>query len=190
MKSPQLIDKTLSKEEYDKLLKNMSNPKSFEYDPGFSRYTIGHDNSPILKDLLNGLTEKARNIFDSQTLMPTYAIFAHYEGQDPEPSLYKHKDTNACTYTIDMCVYQNEYWGLWVDGTEYCLYPNQSLAYYGNDQEHWREKFPNPETNCVAMIFFHFAEPDHWYFKKGPSYIDVIWKRITEEEWNLKNARG
>jgi hypothetical protein len=98
-------------------------------------------------------------------------LFAHYEGQNPSPSLYKHKDDNACTYTLDMCVYQNEPWDLWVEDKNYCLYPNQALAYYGNDQMHWREEFPNPENNHVAMVFFHFAEPDHWWFKEGPQYL-------------------
>jgi hypothetical protein len=37
------------------------------------------------------------------------------------------------------------------------------------------------------MIFFHFAEPDHWYFKKGPSYLKVIRKEITEEQWAIQN---
>jgi hypothetical protein len=59
--------------------------------------------------------------------------------------------------------------------------PNQALAYYGNDQLHWREKFPNPEKNHVAMIFFHFAEPDHWYFTKGPDYLRVIRGEVLEE---------
>jgi hypothetical protein len=70
-----------------------------------------------------------------------------------------------------MCVYQVEPWDLFVDDKPYTLYPNQALGYYGNDQLHWREKFPNPENNHVAMIFFHFAEPDHWYFTKGPEYL-------------------
>jgi hypothetical protein len=64
--------------------------------------------------------------------------------------------------------------------------PNEAAAYYGNDQEHWREEFPMKDTNHVAMIFFHFAEPDHWWFTKGPSYLDVIRKSITEEEWQAR----
>jgi hypothetical protein len=59
------------------------------------------------------------------------------------------------------------------------------LAYYGNDQLHWREEFPNPETNHVAMIFFHFAEPDHWWFTKGVEYLQVVRGQITEEQWGL-----
>jgi hypothetical protein len=87
-----------------------------------------------------------------------------------------------------MCVYQTEPWDLWVENKKYTLYPNQALAYYGNDQLHWREKFPNPGLQHVAMTFFHFAEPDHWYFTKGPNYLQVIRKEITEDQWedNIK----
>ena len=183
MKDPIIINNILSDEDYKTVIESVLNPKSFEYQEGFSRYIASDYYLSILKEISNKLIPIAKDIFDSKTLMPTYSLFAHYEGQDPEPSLYKHKDNNACTYTIDMCVYQNEPWDLWVENKNYCLYPNQALAYYGNDQFHWREQFPNPKTNHVAMIFFHFAEPDHWYFTKGPSYLSVIRGDITEEEW-------
>lgn len=183
MKDPVVINNFLNEEDYQILLDNLKNPKQFSYDPGFSRYCIADNQLHILKELSNKLIPIARNIFNSKALMPTYTLFAHYEGQDPEPSLYKHKDNNACTYTLDMCVYQVEPWDLYVDNKPYTLYPNQALAYYGNDQLHWREKFPNPQNNHVAMIFFHFAEPDHWYFTKGPDYIKVITGEIKESEW-------
>jgi hypothetical protein len=171
MNDPLVVNDLLSTEDYKKLLTYLDKPKSFGFDPGFSRYSIGDGELPILAELADKLIETARKTFDSKTLLPTYTLFAHYEGQNPSPSLYKHKDDNACTYTLDMCVYQNEPWDLWVEDKNYCLYPNQALAYYGNDQMHWREEFPNPETNYVAMIFFHFAEPDHWWFKEGPEYL-------------------
>jgi hypothetical protein len=187
MIEPILVDSLLSDEDYSRLLQSLDSPKSFGFDPGFSRYCIGDGGLPILGELADKLTETAREIFNSETLLPTYTLFAHYEGQDPEPSLYKHKDDNACTYTLDMCVYQNEPWDLFVEDKAYTLYKNQALAYYGNDQMHWREKFPNPETNHVAMIFFHFAEPDHWWFTKGVEYLQVVRGQITEEQWKLQN---
>lgn len=171
MKDPLVVNHLLSAKDYARLLTYLDKPKNFGFDPGFSRYTVGDVGLPVLSELADKLTETAREVFDSKTLLPTYTLFAHYEGQNPSPSLYKHKDDNACTYTLDMCVYQNEPWDLWVENKNYCLYPNQALAYYGNDQMHWREEFPNPETNHVAMIFFHFAEPDHWWFKEGPQYL-------------------
>lgn len=183
MKNPIVLNNLLSSYDYEKLIQSLENPKRFGFDPGFGRYCIGDGGLPILAGLANKLTDTARKVFKSETLMHTYTLFAHYEGQDPIPSLYKHKDDNACTYTLDMCVYQNEPWDLFVEDKPYTLYPNQALAYYGNDQMHWREEFPNPESNHVAMIFFHFAEPDHWWFTKGPSYLGVIRGQITEEQW-------
>jgi hypothetical protein len=187
VKEPVIVDNVLGPEDFEKLCESVSNPKSFEYQGGFSRYIVADNSLPILKELAEKLIPKAKELFDSKNLLPTYILFAHYEGQDPEPSLYKHKDDNACTYTLDMCLYQNSPWDLWVDDKPYTLYPNQALAYYGNEQLHWREKFPNPETNNVAMVFFHFAEPDHWYFNKGPSYLSVIQGQITEEEWLVRH---
>lgn len=188
MKEPLLINNVLSKEDYEVLTNAVANPKSFEYQKGFSRYVVADNNLPILKKLAEKLIPVAREAFESKTLLPTYTLFAHYEGQDPAPSLYKHKDDNACTYTLDMCIYQTEPWDLWVDDKNYTLYPNQALAYYGNDQMHWREEFPNPESNYVAMVFFHFAEPDHWYFTKGPEYLQVIRGQITEEQWESSHV--
>ena len=183
MKNPLLISDVLNTEDYENLINSVSNPKSFEYQEGFSRYVVADNTLPLLAELANKLIPTARKVFESNTLLPTYTLFAHYEGQDPIPSLYKHKDDNACTYTLDMCVYQAEPWDLWVDNKNYTLYPNQALGYYGNDQLHWREDFPNPQNNYVAMVFFHFAEPEHWYFTKGPNYLQVIRKQLTEKEW-------
>jgi hypothetical protein len=187
MKEPALVNNILDAEDFVHLISAVSGAKSFEYQEGFSRYVVADNKLPMLKNLAEKLIPKAREAFDSKTLLHTYTLFAHYEGQDPAPSLYKHKDDNACTYTLDMCVYQNEPWDLWVEDKSYTLYPNQALAYYGNNQMHWREKFPNPETNHVAMIFFHFAEPDHWYFTKGPEYLQVVRGQITEEQWQARH---
>jgi len=115
MKEPLLINSLLNAEDYTRLLESLDNPKSFGFDPGFSRYCIGDGGLPILAELANKLTETAREVFNSEALMPTYTLFAHYEGNSPSPSLYKHKDDNACTYTIDMCVYQKEPWDLFVE---------------------------------------------------------------------------
>lgn len=190
MKEPKLINKLLSDDDYSRLINSLDNPKGFGFDPGFSRYCVGDGGLPILGELANKLIDTAREAFESKELLPTYTLFAHYEGQNPEPSLYKHRDDNACTYTLDMCVYQIEPWDLFVEDKAYTLYENQALAYYGNDQWHWRNDFPNPKTNHVAMIFFHFAEPDHWWFTKGPDYLQVIRGQITEDQWKEKHGRN
>lgn len=134
------------------------------YSDEFGRF---YENNSVFKGLssyMDHLVPIAREIFKSETLLPSYSIFAHYQGK--EAKLQKHKDNNACTYTIDLCLYQEVPWGLWVEGHEYMLEPNEALCFYGEDQEHWREQFPDPENNKVGQIFFHFVEPDHWFFNE------------------------
>jgi hypothetical protein len=185
MNDPLILNDVLDEEDYSQLLLTLANPKQFEYQEWASRYIIGDNNVKFLGELAWKLIPKAREAFNSDNLLPTYTMFAHYEKLgDVAPSLYKHKDDNACTYTLDMCIYQVEPWDLWVEDKNYTLYPNQALAYYGNDQLHWREEFPNPDSNHVAMIFFHYAEPDHWWFVKGPQYLEVIRGNMTEEEFD------
>jgi hypothetical protein len=177
---PVVIDKVFEDDIFIPFQKFLFDTKKEEhmYDSVFGRYAF--INSEIEKHA-EMLLPVARSLFKSQTLLPTYGLFAHYKG--PSANLFKHKDKNACTYTIDMCVYQDEPWDLYVEDKAYTLEPNQALAYYGEDQEHWREKFPNPDTQNVAMIFFHYVEPDHWYFTKGPEYYQVKFGIMTEEQY-------
>ena len=67
---------------------------------------------------------------------------------------------------MDICLYAKTSWGLFVDGREYMLDPGNALAFYGEDQEHWREQFPDPDTNEVGMLMLHYVEPDHWFYTK------------------------
>lgn len=187
IKDPMFIDQVFSKDDYNTLHKNLFELEKRKewYDEGFGRY---HYSSQLISDYAEKLVPMARELFESPSLVTSYSLFSHYEGQNA--NLFKHKDDNACTYTIDMCVYQNQPWDLWVNNKSYTLEPNQALAYYGNEQEHWREKFPNPESQHVAMVFFHFVEPDHWWVTKGPRYIDVIRKNITEEDFLNEHANS
>lgn len=188
VKSPQKINDIFNDIEYKKFksLFPIEKVKNSSFDEGFSRYCIGDNELPDLMKAAESLVPMARQIFESETLLPTYSLFAHYEGSNA--NLFKHVDANACTYIIDMCVYQNYAWDLWVENKPYTLYPNEALAYYGNDQMHWREEFPMKDKNFVAMVFFHFAEPDHWWFTKGRSYVEVIRGKITEEQWSVSNG--
>jgi len=188
VKDPILLDQVFNENDFSRLKTLFQDPKSFEFQDGFSRWVIADNTMPMLQNYAYSLIPMARKLFESNDLLPTYTLFSHYEG--PEARLHKHKDDNACTYTIDMCVYQKKSWDLYVEEKPYTLMPNQALAYYGNDQEHWREEFPEPHDNHVAMIFFHFAEPDHWFFTKGPSYLSVIRKELTEDQWYKINKNS
>jgi hypothetical protein len=187
IKDPKVIDNVLNLERINNFANTLkSSYKTFSYDSGFGRYCVGDGYSKEFRDIFEDTVDIARKAFNSSTLLPTYALFAHYEGN---ASLYKHKDDNACTYTLDMCIYQSDPWDLYVEDKPYTLYPNQALAYYGNEQMHWREAFPNPENQHVAMVFFHYAEPDHWYFTKGPGYIEVIRGNLTDDQWDSRQVK-
>lgn len=174
-KVPQVIDNLFSDEDYNNLYNHLFGiDKSSEWIKSEKEYLIHEEDwgrqvfrDDHLQEYGEKLVPLARKIFNSETLLMSYSLFCHYEGENPQ--LPKHKDTNACTYTIDMCLYQTEPWDLYVDGTPYTLHPNQGLAFWGEEQEHWREKYPNPAEQKVGMIFFHFVEPDHWFFTEQTS---------------------
>ena len=133
IKAPLIIKDLFSDEDYKSLYDYLYNYNKTDsvYDKTFGRYSF-HD--PVLDEYSKKLIPIARDIFDSKTLLPSYSLFAHYEGV--EANLFKHVDDNACTYTLDMCVYQNEPWDLWVENNSYLLNKNEALAYYGNDLKH------------------------------------------------------
>lgn len=183
IKEPAIIKNFLSNEEYESLYNYLFYKEKDEntYDKYFGRYAFS---DPIIDKLAQKITPFAQEYFEDKDLLPSYSLFAHYQG---DASLYRHVDDNACTYTLDMCVYQNQSWELGIEHNgvdkKYTLMPNEALAYYGNDQEHWRDAFPNKENQYVAMIFFHFVKSNHWYFTKGSSYLSVIRGEITEKQW-------
>lgn len=163
LQEPQIFKNLLSTTEHQDLIRHLQPFASqYDYDPEFNRFSIDSDHSPILKSYAEKLLPVARDFFKSETLLHTYSLFVQYQG--PNAQLPPHKDKNACTYTLDYCLYQTVPWKLWVENKSYQLEPNDALAYYGENQLHWRENFSGSERDHVAMVFFHFAEPDHWFF--------------------------
>jgi hypothetical protein len=176
---PKIIDGVFSKEDFDPLYEHLFGlNREFDWDdeesdsflfadPELGRHLYA---DKMIEEYGQKLVPLAREIFNSKTLLLSYSLFSHYEGH--QANLHKHKDTNACTYTIDLCLYQTEPWDLYVEGKPYTLYPNQGLAFLGEEQEHWREEYPNPDTQKVGMVFFHFVEPEHWFFQENPDKLE------------------
>lgn len=167
---PKKIDNLFNDERFERVKDALiSQAENYKWDSTFGRKTIMHWEQPLLQIYNNFLISTAREIFNNNTMIPTYSQYIEYSGKTA--NLFHHVDNNACTYTIDVLIHQKTPWALWVAGEEFFLEENQGVAYMGNDQEHWREDFPDPENNVVGMALFHFAEPDHWYFTEGPEHV-------------------
>lgn len=137
------------------------------YDKSFGRHQWA--NTEELKKFHILLEDFAREYFKEPDIKASWCLLSIYEG--PDAKLWKHKDDNACTYHINFCVFQKTPWEIWIEGEPYLLQENDALITYGNDLEHWREDFPNPENNMVCNAFFFYCKPDHWYFTEGPNYL-------------------
>jgi hypothetical protein len=164
-KSPLLIKNILEEEQF-KILQNhvKTIDKSLtNFYGGYSRYEWS--NTQELKSIHEALLPFARDKFNSQTLMPSFNFASWYFG---DASLEHHTDINACTYSIDLAVYAEMPWDLYVEGVPYSLDENDALLYYGESQEHWREPLVNPDNKVVCNVFFFYVEPDHWFVTEPP----------------------
>lgn len=159
MKTPTIFKNLLSEEDFEflRLYVLELNKNELGFSSDFNRYEFG--NTEIMNSIHEKLLPVAQTFFESRTLVKSFNFGSWYFGN---ASLEKHKDVAACTYSIDLCVYQKEPWDLYVEGTPYRLEENSALFYYGEEQKHWREDFPNPDSNIVCNVFFFYVEPDHW----------------------------
>lgn len=177
IKDPIIVKDLFTSSFWDEIINVVAEfkPYDFGYDRGFGRFILKNEaGNYLLNKMLYESLPKAREIFESNTLLPTYGLFSRYQGY--RSNLHRHKDTNACTYTLDVCISSKTNWPLIVEDKEYSLAPNEALCFYGEDQLHWRNVFPDRETNIVEMSFLHYAEPDHWFFTKGYDFYNEMLK--------------
>lgn len=166
-------------------LRNNNRPL-FIYDEGFGRLTYHTQNSGpdcMLRESLEKLVPLAKELFLDDTIEASYAIFSTYRGY--KARLFEHVDDNACTYTIDVSIDHKDAWPLFVEGKEFTVDPNDAIIYYGEDQYHWRPDFPNPKTNEVSVIFYHFVPGNHWSKTIGQAHHSVIRKKEQEYRESL-----
>ena len=129
------------------------------------------------------LVGRARDIFESESLIHTYSFYVKYIGQNANMKF--HVDDNACTYTIDYCFRQKFPWPIYVNGQQFNLFTNQALFFKGEEQWHGRYRpDDNKVHNEVEMMFFHYAEPDHWWFEKNE-----FMREEKREKQKLKRQR-
>jgi hypothetical protein len=160
VKEPWIIKNFFPEKKYKKIISDINNIKrdSWQFEEMHNRYIYLSEYFSRLSLLeLN----RARREFESDTLLYTYSLLSLYNQK--KSKLDRHKDTNACTYTFDICLYSKNPWPIEVEGKEYILRENEALCFYGEDQYHSRPEF-DPE-NKVLMLFMHWAEPSHIFFK-------------------------
>jgi hypothetical protein len=173
------IEKSVFDEKYfiflQEYFKNNESNKNKKFDYYGSQRTDSYEDD-ILEEALNKLLPKAKKIFNNEKIVPTYAIFAEYSGE--QAMLDHHKDVGPCTYTIDLGLYHNTPWPLNIEGKEYTFLENEAVVFYANDQEHWKPPFPDPEGNRVGIILFHYVDTNHWWRNHNESTQKLLRRRF------------
>jgi hypothetical protein len=159
-KPPIVIKNYFSEDRLSKIINsiNSMDKSHWVYEDDYKRYRNGH---PYVDKLTMFELDRAREIFDNDKLLPTYSLFCLYNQNDS--FLGEHKDNNACTYTLDICLYAKKPWDLYIEGVPYTSESNSAICFYGEDHLNWRDKIE--EDNSVLMMFLHFADRDHWWFQ-------------------------
>ena len=167
VKTPWVINNFFSDQEHKEIVAtvnsmpidfvNRDNNKYWYYDEECNRWL---HSSQWLNKIMYSQLDKARELFNDPTLLPTYALMSLYN--DDSSSLDFHTDDNACQYTFDICLYSKDPWPLTIEGVDYTPKNNEAIAFFGEDQNHGRPKIsPN---NKVLMLFLHYANKNHWFF--------------------------
>lgn len=166
---PIILNNLFSPEDHQKLKSLIENEKAEKnWNDKWSNRNVKKYND--LEGYFSKLLEPAAmKIFSDKTLKTSYSAYLDYNR--PQSKLSPHKDTNACTYTIDYCISAKTPWGVVVEGEEYVFGEGQGLAFMGGYDSHWRNDMPDPENNRVEMAMFHFCPEDHWYFTEGQDYL-------------------
>lgn len=129
------------------------------FDPHYQRLVCTEQDLPGLSEFSDKLLPLAQEHFGKKEIKTGYTLVGHYFGKGA--NLKKHRDTGIDNaYNIDLCLYQNEPWDVWVEDKPYTLQENEAVLMNGNHHWHWREEFPNPDTNIVCNVFFFYTDAD------------------------------
>lgn len=180
-----VVSNLLPEPDFIELKSYFLNHDTFRQEPfdECGRRLVGNTD-PMVDRFHKQLLTQARFLFRSDTLLPTNALFVEYAQNGA--NLHKHYDANACTYTIDLCLYESHSWPLYVEGKEYFAKENEGICFYGEEQEHWREPL-NVDDIKIGLMFFHYVEPEHWFFTEGPEYVENIRNEFREKGFFSRN---
>jgi len=114
-----------------------------------------------LNNLHQEMLPRVKELFEEENMIPSYAIFSDYGDLG---AVSRHQDEGPCFFTIDLCLYENTDWPLFIDGIEYMPRENQAILMYGSHQYHSRPAVNNPD-NRSGILLLHYAPPEHQFFK-------------------------
>lgn len=163
MIEPVIIKNFLNENDFKELVFYFKNRKGLKRQSldNFGRAILYDKQHKILKKFSDQILPFVRNHFKDQDILPSYSIFAEYSAETI--FLDKHKDQAACTYTVDLVLYQEKPWAIWIENKEYVANENDAIIFMGEDQEHWRETILNNKDR-IGLIYFHYVKPDHWWY--------------------------
>ena len=118
-------------------------------------------------DIEKFIIEKARRIFNDESLKKSYFFAARYQRKDGcIPHLWEHIDTNGTQTTLDITLENTANWGLIVEGEHFEQEPNDAIAFCGQQHSHSRPPYPvSDDTAFTTVLFLHFTHPEHWVQK-------------------------
>lgn len=155
-----------------------TNDYSFDYNQTGYGETVVYG-SP----LIDGLLLLKQNIFEKEInkkLLPAYTYWRLYHKFSTLP---KHKDREACEWTISITIAQDKSWPLHIDNSSIEIKPGDGVIYQGAKFEHWREEY---DGDYACQVFLHYVEKegkfkDHKYDKRW--YLGIK-KEATVKELN------
>lgn len=168
---PFIVSNFLNEKDFSELVSHFKGRQGLtkQHLDKFGRALLLDTHHPILKKLSEQILPLVRNYFNDDSILPSYSIFAEYSAE--KIYLEKHKDQAACTYTVDLVLYQEDPWAIWIEGKEYIANENDAIIFMGEDQEHWRDAINN-NKNKIGLVYFHYVKPDHWW------YTNPEWRHI------------
>lgn len=154
---PILIHNIFDKDRFN-LISNQLKEIAKKTGTNSQRRTLVHsDDDLFIKMLGQELIPLAKKIFKINNIVSSHTVFAHYENEDA--FLGKHVDYQKEILLIDVAIYSNGAWGVFVDGQEYFFEPNCALAFESGKSEHWRG--PKPSNNISGVLLCYYLSLDY-----------------------------
>lgn len=188
---PYSINNFFSDELFEKVKKEVLSKNMVPGGSHFYHTTVGRWLTEINFDseIESQILSRARDIFNDDTLIRAGFHAARYQKQNEiTPQLWKHYDQSACQYSIDLCIDKNIDWSIFVDGIEFKEEPNSCVIFSGNDNMHWRPKYPTENEDAyVTLLFMQFAKPDHWFFSNDRKEFS---RHSLESDFRFREMMG